>query len=535
MTGVRTQTLPADLMAQLRQSRVLRRWQPGWYVALAGVVLLTAFWLRFYDLGHNPPELLEDELAGAVSAWSVATTGHDVEETWLPFLPTRLELKQPIYYISTLPTQALLGQQSALGVRLPAVGFGLASTLLILWLMRVLDQGRAEALVAAALFATVPLAVHYGRIGWEPASLIAPTAGGMGLLWAGLERPRTGLIVGAGAVLALGAYTYHPALLMNLLLAVVVVALHARDLNRSTVTALALSVGVALLLLLPYLYALVGEPLFTARTRSVSVFADRGVRDAIGLAWGNYWQQWNPQWLFLSPVRNLRYHPNVPILFAWMAPFLVLGIVRLIQRRSRADVFLLAWMVVGPIPAALTNDGVPHFSRGLLALPPIVMVTSDGLLWCGRWVWRRAPRKWVAAMLVSACGVVIAGSAVAAYRTYYRDYPNQLSPDWHESPAAALRLAGEVVPSGGVLCIDATNGVSYWTFLHTITYYLADRDFEVIEDLADPRCWEPDSYLLYGLLHNSSIERVPVPVRLIERIDDRRGRPMFLIMQVAAR
>ena len=65
-------------------------------IALIAILVLAAA-LRLYDLGHNPPSLFEDELAGAISAWTVATTGHDVAATNLPFLTTRLELKMPLY------------------------------------------------------------------------------------------------------------------------------------------------------------------------------------------------------------------------------------------------------------------------------------------------------------------------------------------------------------------------------------------------------------------------------------------------------
>ena len=135
-------------------------------VALIAVLFL-AFALRIYDIEVNPPELFEDELAGAASAWSLVTTGHDVAATHLPFLVTRLELKQPVYGFATVPFQAILGR-TVRAVRLPAVLFGVLTTALAYWLARTLKRPLWESVLAAGLFAVLPWAVHYGRIGWEP-------------------------------------------------------------------------------------------------------------------------------------------------------------------------------------------------------------------------------------------------------------------------------------------------------------------------------------------------------------------------------
>ncbi len=87
-------------------------------------ILLLAAIFRGFALTSNPPGYFEDELAGAVSAWSIVTTGEDVGHTVLPFVVTRLEVKQPLYFYATIPFQAVLGD-GPLAARLPAVLFGI--------------------------------------------------------------------------------------------------------------------------------------------------------------------------------------------------------------------------------------------------------------------------------------------------------------------------------------------------------------------------------------------------------------------------
>src|SRR4051794_16422507 len=55
-----------------------------WYLPCFIAILVIAAFLRLYHLGSNPPEIFEDEISGAASAWEIVTTGHDVERTWLP-------------------------------------------------------------------------------------------------------------------------------------------------------------------------------------------------------------------------------------------------------------------------------------------------------------------------------------------------------------------------------------------------------------------------------------------------------------------
>jgi len=502
--------------------------------ALLVAILLVAFWLRFHDLETNPPELFEDELAGAASAWSVVTTVHDVEQDKLPFLPTRLELKQPLYFFATVLPRAVLGRESAVAVRLPAVAFGLLGTALLFWVMRMLGRGDPEALMAAALFATVPWAVHYGRIGWEPAVFVAPCMAGIGLLWTGLDRQRPRWIVAGGVVLALGAYGYHPAVVAYALIAAAAVALHLRSLRRDQTIALLIAGAVAVVLLIPYANAFLNEPLFTMRTKNVSIFKDGLSPAAIGLAWVNYWQQWNPQWLFFSVVPNPRYHPTMPVLFAWILPFFFLGLVRLLRRQQRADLCVLAWLALGALPAGITNDGVPHFARGLLALPPILMVTASGMFWVWDWLWQKPRVRGAALALAAVFAVGVTVMGVRQYGAYYRDFPAAVAPNWHYSPAPALRALPTIVPPGATLCIDVPDGVSFWTFPHNLAFYLPDRQFEVIEGLKLPRCAEPGTFILYGLFYSQSMNRLPVSLRQLATIQSA-GRPMFIVGVVPPR
>jgi 4-amino-4-deoxy-L-arabinose transferase-like glycosyltransferase len=503
------------------------RWTAaGWFWLALAFTALLALVLRAYDLAHNPPELFEDELAGAASAWSIVTTGHDVGRTVLPFLTTRLELKQPLYGFATVPFQWLLGHET-LAVRLPAVLFGGATVLLTAWLARCLGRSRVEQVTAAVLMAILPWAVHLGRIGWEPASALPFTIAGAGLLWTGLESGKRPRVVAAAIVLAIGAYTYQPALVINILLAAWTLVARAPHIRRSDLAGISIGALAALLVLVPYGLA-ARDPLFLQRAAAISTFAHGLNAQDVGLAWTNYWAQWNPRWLFLEGTANLRNEPDMGVVFPWVAPFLALGVLRLLKRRAAGDVLLLGWLVLGPVPAALTNDGVPHFLRGVAALPPLVVTSSVGLAYA----WQlagRLPRASIVTPTLAAVVVAIAlQETMSAALFYYRDYPAASASAWYYGTGEALTLAREDIPAGARLCIE-TPSVSYWTFPQYVAWYLGNVPFAVTEGTSDPKCASSGAYLLVHMDTD-----VPAASTIITTVPNYDGSPLFKLVRVGS-
>jgi 4-amino-4-deoxy-L-arabinose transferase-like glycosyltransferase len=482
--------------------------------------------LRLVDLDRNPPEFFEDELSGVVSAWSIATTGHDVEKTVLPFMVTRLEFKQPIYFLTTIPFQAVLGH-GTLAVRIPAVLFGVAATLLMVWLLAILRTGMRVALIGGFLLAISPWAIHYSRAAWEPASFLPFAMGGIGLLWLGLRDHRRGLTIGAALVFAIGAYTYHPALLMNVVMAASIVAIHARSLRRTDLVALGIGAALALVILIPYGLAAT-EPIFSSRTRGLSVFKDGVSWDALALAWSNYWAQWSPAFLLGGAAPNPRINPG-PLVYVWTVPFFLAGLDRLIHRRRPEDLLLIAWLIVGALPAALTDDRTtPHAARGLLVLPALTGITAIGIGRLLRFVRMRSSEDGSRASLAVSAGLIaVAVAGVATFYGYYLDAYRIRSADfWGYGTAAAIRTAATTVPPGGTLCI-ANPDISQLTFAHHMALYLPTPAFTVVKGVDDPVCQEPGTYVLAFASRDLGGN-----VQTIATIPDIKGEPKFAVVRI---
>ena len=318
----------------------------------------------------------------------------------------------------------------------------------------------------------------------------------------------------------MGAYTYHPALLMNAVLALLVTALFARELTRRDVISLAIAAALALVILVPYALAL-RDPLFTSRTATISVFSDGLTLEALQHAWADYWIQWDPRFLIGGGAVNPRINPG-PVILWWMVPLFLVGMDLLLHRRSRPDWFLLVWLVLGPLPAGLTEDRTtPHFARGLLAMPPIVMITAIGTMRAVDWVARVRSGSVLRSAFAVGLAMLALFQSVSYYRDYFDDYPARSANWWGYGSGAALTLVGTAVPPGAIVCI-ATNDISGFTFPHQIAYWLGSPPFTVVEGIKDARCRQAGTFVLAFVSR-----KLDVPVTALATVPDAHGQPLF--------
>src|SRR5271155_5871448 len=100
------------------------------------IVLLGAF-LRFYQLGINPPSLTWDEVAWGYNAYSVGIDGRDEFGHFLPYTSfiSFGDYKPPVYaYLTVIPVWFF--GLTELAVRFPSALFGTLTVLLTYFLVK---------------------------------------------------------------------------------------------------------------------------------------------------------------------------------------------------------------------------------------------------------------------------------------------------------------------------------------------------------------------------------------------------------------
>ena len=245
---------------------------------------------------------------------------------------------------------------------------------------------------AAALFASTPLVWFAARAGSSALYQLPIVIGWLFCIDRFRSEPKARNLAAAGAVLALGLYTYPAAIVtMPVLLVVSVVVLAAAGglavSDRRLGAMLAAFVAVAI----PFMIYLVLHPEYL-RDRIVGhrlYDADRynglqGAREMfswVGLTARTevYYDSFNPALLFLSGGGIVKSLTNPQVFLLPFAALLAVGFHRILTRPSPPA----AWLAVGgffaaPIAAALTAQP-PVPSRLLLLAPFAVVIGTYGL------------------------------------------------------------------------------------------------------------------------------------------------------------
>ncbi|MFN8631636.1 MAG: hypothetical protein U0838_15365 [Chloroflexota bacterium] len=286
------------------------------------------------------------------------------------------------------------------------------------------------------------------------------------------------------------------------------------------------------MILVPYGMA-ARDPLFFKRTQAISVFKDGVNLDALVLAWQHYWASWSPGFLLGGAAPNPRINPGPAILVATV-PFLLFGLDRMAHRRSTVDGLLFGWLVLGPLPTALTSDQtMPSLARAIFTVPPLMIVMAIGAFrlvdWVAARIEPRAPsayRSIVSPVVVLLAGAAVVANTMAWSSDYFGAYPARSASWWGSGTAAAFDLVKKHVPDGATLCI-ATNDISGFTFPHHMALYLPNPPFTVLESLDHDECTQPGTYLLTLISRT-----VDAPATEIGKAWDVTPAPKFHLLQV---
>ena len=306
----------------------------------------------------------------------------------------------------TAPAIAMFGL-GEFAVRLPAALIGTA-TVYVLYLLGSAVAGRGTGLLAALLLAISPWHVQISRYAERSPLLALCFCLGLLFLWRWRERGGRDLVWSA-LCFGLCFYTYAAARVFAPLFVAGVVLLYHRELR-------------AALGAVPHWLSSAGM----ARAEFLLEFAP--------LAWlGNYLSYFSPGYLFFDGDPELRHSPRgVGQLHYFELATAPLGAYLLWRRRRREDALIGLWLLLHPIPGAITEPS--HAIRSVVGAPLFALLSACGLCQLALWV---RPRK----VLVIACGLAMAASAVLYSQRYFGDYPEYAAARWNYGMGPAFRYA----------------------------------------------------------------------------------------------
>lgn len=429
---------------------------------LLGVIALIAAFLRFHHLDSIPLGLHSDEGFNAYEATRV------VEER-RPFIFFEEELGEEPMHIHCIAFLFLLLGQTPLVARMTSAVLGVVTVPMLYLLVKELFPGNDDkgglsvmGLMAALWLALSYWHLNYSRLAMEPITLPLLITVTSYFFWRGIRSGRTVHYGLGGLFLGLSLYTYRAARLLPLMLLVYVACYTAtmRRLDKRLLTRWVVLFAVALLLFLPLAHFAVTHPdIYFSRAGDVSIFNPalnggsplRAFLASTAKTAGSF---------HLLPDPNWRQNPaGRPLLDATTGLLFLAGLGIALWRWRRPNyLFVLIWLVVMSLPAALTVSGMPHSSRSIGVLPVACILPAIGLHEAILWLTERVAIKRIWRIMVPAVAVLFLLVALSTYLDYFNAWDNQeLPPAFDMAFVEAAEAMKTLDSPGGVWILPLTS------------------------------------------------------------------------------
>lgn len=377
-------------------------------------ILVTAF-LRLYKISANPPSLFGDEVDLGYQAYSISKTGRDYQGNFMPLhFHSLAEYRTPLYLYSAVPSVSVFGI-TPLGVRLPAAIFGILGIYVFYLMINQATRNQKLGLIAASLLAVSPWHLQYSRAGFEVTLMLLLLTLGLYYFFRSLNSG--GKLLWLSVLLfTLTPLVYSTAKLFTPFLMLSLFMIYRKEIASFGKSNQLKAVIAGLLIGMP----IVVSTLFgggTQRFNYISVFSDPTTEAEVGFSrqvdarvrgesgagltptlidrvihnkftfWGdkiakNYLQAFSTEFLFIKGDPDPRQSIGIGEFYRIEFIFLILGIIYFFTSKilnSKFKILIASWLILAPIPSAITRDGGNHATRLILMLPPLVFLISFGL------------------------------------------------------------------------------------------------------------------------------------------------------------
>ncbi|MEE8385065.1 MAG: hypothetical protein V3S01_04035 [Dehalococcoidia bacterium] len=297
----------------------------------------------------------------------------------------------------------------------------------------------------------------------------------------------------AGLMLAANTWAYPATRLFTPLLAiagVVIYRSHYRALWRTSATRKTLAAVTSGLLLgaLPLVVTAASHPEHLAARARATLLTQKDLPPATTcLAFiHNFAENLDPRYLFLQcDEMSGASIPGVGLHLPVLVPLLVIGLASIAAARKRSpwSRFLMAWLLLYPLPAAICADWNPHPLRtvgGMVWFPIIAAIGGHWILACAT----KHLQRWRRPAASLAATAVVANLAHFAH-AYYREFPLLARPGYQAALVEACQVVTRQVSDEDEFIL-VTN-YSNQPYIYALLYHpigpseLATREMAVAE------------------------------------------------------
>lgn len=425
---------------------------------LLALIILLAFFLRFYKLTKVPPSLNWDEVSFGYNAFSILKTGRDEFGTKLPVFNFRSldDFKMPAQLYLIVASEKVFGI-SDFAVRFPSALLGSLTVILVFLLSLELFRNKSIALFASFFTATAPWNVQFSRMASEAnVALFFLCLGILSFLY-GLRKNPWFLALSSLSV-GFSMYTYLSYRVLSPLIALLLVFLYRKEIlkilgkSRAPVVLSALFAAVFFFSVAKDSFSYAGQVRFVGTSifnvpdaynyneKQMFVDAAQGINltrrffhdskffTSFELVTRGYLTHFSPDFLFFDLDQKHHHAPRIGLIYIWMLLFIPIGTYFLLRLgKSKTAIFVLGWLLLAPVPASVTWD-IPHAIRTLPMSIPFSFLAAVGVV-KAFWELLRRGRLLFSFVLVVFAGVLMI-TFVYFLHQYFIHFPNERSDKW---------------------------------------------------------------------------------------------------------
>ncbi|MFH2062170.1 MAG: glycosyltransferase family 39 protein [Candidatus Beckwithbacteria bacterium] len=390
-----------------------------------GLIIILATFLRFYQLGSNPPSLSWDETAIGWNAKSIFHTRRDEYGTRLPLVFKSFgDYKAPLYIYLTAPIVGLFGL-NMITIRLLSVLAGISAVVVLYLLTEKLTKNQTVALTTVFLLAVTPWSVMLSRGAFEQNLALLFILLNIYFFKLALKKPL--FFYPSALFFTLSLYTYHSPKIFSPLFLIALVIIYRKKLFIKKLRLSIIGSAVFGLLLITPLIKSTFKEGAAMRFQSTSIFYEEDEKLSLNFKLvkkltSNYLLHYSPKFYFSGVTTGFRAQLNNQGILLWVtAPFLIIGLLQLIKlRRKSWAKLVLAWLLLGPAAAVLGKEA-PHAIRAMNMLPALLIVTSLGI--------SKTIKLYKKPALIITSGLIVINLAFFLHH-YFVKYPIYSAPDW---------------------------------------------------------------------------------------------------------
>ncbi len=471
------------------------------HITLFILIIFLALALRVVLLDKYPPALNWDEISHGYNAYSILKTGQDEWGKWLPLANLRAygDYPLPLNLYITIPFIAFLGL-TEFAIRLPHALLGVGTVIASYFLALGIFKEKRRSLLTMFLVAIVPWHFFTSRFVLQSNVSIFFLTSAVALF---LNREKNKWLLPVSiASFGLTIYSYHTTRIFTPLLIIAIAIIYRSELvqwvQKKSRFAL---VGIAFLIIffapLPFILS---NPESRARSNEVfllnpgTIYEIENQRNNSSYSsiitkviynrpiyfvrefTKNYMQYFSPQFLFLKGGTQYQFSIlNTGLLYLVLLPFYYSGLVLAIKK-AKTDknyLLLLVWMLLAPIPAAVTKE---HYAvlRSSAMLPVPLIISALGIFsfveWLRDYLYRFRIKFGMTEMwfwIVFFIAIIF--NAEGYFYNYFTSYPKIYSQAWQYGYKEVVQYAKENYNEYDQIIVTKKYGEPHEFFL----FYLA--------------------------------------------------------------